>query len=52
MQKSVFLAIAALIAVASANPPSANTISRRLNIGSESETKRNAQAISMTYSSA
>ena len=45
MQKSVLLAVAALIAVASANSSNGNTISRRLNAGGETETKRNVQAI-------
>ena len=52
MQKSVLLAVAALIAVASANSSNGNTISRRLNVGGETETKRNVQAISTTFSSA
>jgi hypothetical protein len=52
MQKSIILAVAALVSVALADPSSGNIISRRLNMGSESETKRNVQAISTSYTSA
>jgi hypothetical protein len=52
MQKSVILAIAALVALASANSSHGNGISRRLNVGGENETKRNVQAVSTTYTTA
>ncbi len=52
MQKSLILAFAALVSVALADSSTGNTISRRLNMGGESETKRNVQAISTTFSSA
>jgi len=52
MQKSVILAIAALVALASANSSNGNGISRRLNMGGENENKRNVQAVSTTYSTA
>ncbi len=52
MQKSIILAVAALVSVALADSSSGNTISRRLNMGGESETKRNVQAISTSYTSA
>jgi hypothetical protein len=52
MQKSLILAVAALVSVAMADSSTGNTISRRLNMGGESETKRNVQAISTTFSSA
>jgi hypothetical protein len=52
MQKSLIIAFAALVSVALADSSTGNTISRRLNMGGESETKRNIQAISTTFSSA
>jgi hypothetical protein len=52
MQKSLIIAFAALVSVALADSSTGNTISRRLNMGGESETKRNVQAISTTFSSA
>ena len=52
MHKTVLLTIAALVAVAFANSSNGNSISRRMNVGGESETKRNVQAISTTYTSA
>jgi len=42
MKKSIILALAALIAVTTASPSQGNTISRRLNVGNEGDTKRNA----------
>ena len=52
MQKSFILAVAALVSVALADSSSGNTISRRLNMGSDSESKRNVQAISTSYTTA
>ena len=52
MQKSVLLAITALVALASANSSNGNGISRRLIVGGENETKRNVQAVSTTYTTA
>jgi hypothetical protein len=52
MQKSVLLAVAALVSVALADSSSGNTISRRLNMGGENEAKRNIQAISTSYTTA
>ena len=52
MHKTVLLTIAALVAVALANSSNGNSISRRMNVGGENETKRNVQAISTTYTSA
>ena len=51
MHKFVLLGVAALMSLALANPSNGNTISRRLNMGGESESKRNVQAISTSYSS-
>ncbi len=52
MHKSVIIAIAALVAIASANSSNGNSISRRSNVGGENDTKRNTQAVSTTYSTA